>query len=41
MDVWTVIFANLVANNLKSIDEVPKDLRDKVKAALKSTSEPV
>lgn len=41
MDVWIVIFANLVVNNLKSIDEVPANLRDKVKTALESTSEPV
>jgi len=41
MDVWTVIFANLVANNLKKIEDVPENLRDKVKAALESTSEPV
>lgn len=41
MDVWAVIFANLVANNLKSIDEVPKNLRDKVTVLLEKTSEPV
>ena len=41
MDVWAVIFANLVANKLKSIDEVPDNLRDKVAAMLEKTSEPV
>ena len=40
-DVWATIFANLVANNLKRIDEVPANLRGKVTALLESTSEPV
>lgn len=38
-DAWAAIFANLVANNLKSIKEVPANLRDKVIALLESTSE--
>ena len=41
MDVWAVIFTNLVANNLKKIDDVPKNLKDKVAAMLEKTSEPV
>lgn len=41
MDVWTVIFANLVANNLKKIEDVPENLRDKVTAALETANEPV
>lgn len=40
-DVWATIFANLVHNGLKKIEEVPANLRDKVTALLESTSEPV
>ena len=39
MEVWTMIFANLVANNLKSIEEVPEHLQESVKQALGKTSE--
>ena len=41
MDVWTMIFANLVANNMKTLDEVPAELKADVEKALKQNNEPV
>ena len=41
MDVWAVIYANLVTSGLKTINQVPKNLRDEVTTLLEKTSEPV
>lgn len=41
MDVWTVIFANLVANGMKKLSEVPENLRENVTELLAKNNEPV
>lgn len=36
MNVWVIIYANLVANRLKTIEDVPEELRAQVEEALKN-----
>lgn len=36
MNVWVIIYANLVGNHLKTIEEVPEELRAQVEEALKN-----
>lgn len=36
MNVWVIIFANLVANNMETIEEVPEELRAQVEEVLKN-----
>lgn len=36
MNVWVIIYANLVANHLKDIEAVPEELRAQVEEALKN-----